>query len=115
MGKRSMDDVIGDAIDRKFISPLTVAYEYSLAASRSGFDWESSDEVLDKVFEEFHALLDAETDMERIYKAGDLIFVLVNYMRKLGCSNPDGVMDGINNKFYGRFTKMEQEVRSTGR
>jgi len=72
--------------------------------------------VMDPAFEEELAeVLTADTDAERIKEIGDLIFVLVNWLRWLGLDDPESLLRAINAKFYRRFCHVEQQVAQSGK
>jgi MazG family protein len=82
-------------------------------AARVGFDWRRTEDVLEKLQEEFRELeqaiaaRDAENISEEI---GDLLFTLANVARKLGV-NPEDALQGTNRKFKRRFESMETTLR----
>lgn len=86
-------------------------------AARVGFDWPSTDEVLDKLDEEV-AELRAEIAAGDLDKAreemGDLLFVVANLARKLGVE-PEDALRGANAKFVRRFGFIEAELARDGR
>lgn len=82
-------------------------------ASRVGFDWESVDGVLDKVSEELQEIQQAETHQQKIHEFGDLMLALVNVARWLEI-DPEGALRQANERFYERFTGMEDIVRKRG-
>ncbi|MDE2777182.1 MAG: nucleoside triphosphate pyrophosphohydrolase [Chloroflexota bacterium] len=94
---------------------LFVAQRYSQRASKVGFDWADIGGVEAKFEEELAEVLTAETDAERIKEIGDLIFVLVNWLRWLGIDDPESLLRTINAKFYRRFCHVEQQVAQSGK
>lgn len=79
-------------------------------ASRVGFDWKQSAEVLEKIEEEIKELRQAieKTDKQNMEEEmGDLLFSLVNLSRFLNISAEDALRIS-NNKFIHRFMKMEK-------
>jgi XTP/dITP diphosphohydrolase len=56
-----------------------------------GFDWEQSEQVWEKVQDEF----------------GDVLFSMINYARFLNI-NPENALEKTNKKFIARFQKMEE-------
>lgn len=90
-------------------------------AAKVGFDWQDAKSVLPKVREE---LAEVEAEMaahEQGAEAsealknelGDLIFVTVNLVRKLGL-NPEAVVERTNRKFLRRFHKIEERLEARG-
>ena len=94
---------------------LMVAHRYSARAAKVGFDWHDAHGVMDKAREEWDEIFRAETDHERAQEIGDLIFVLVNWLRWLDVEDPESLMRGINAKFYRRFSHVESRARGRGK
>lgn len=86
-------------------------------ASNVGFDWETPEQVWDKVKEEM-AEVEAETrsgDRERLEEEfGDLLFSVINAAR-LYKVNPDNALEKTNRKFINRFNHIEHRANETGR
>lgn len=94
---------------------LFVAQRYSQRAAKVGFDWDDIAGVEEKFKEELAEVLSAATDAERIKEIGDLIFVLVNWLRWLGLDDPESLLRETNGKFYRRFRHVEQRAAQTGK
>lgn len=78
-----------------------------------GFDWESKEQVWDKVEEEINELKDEvdNGDKERMTEEfGDLMFALVNYSRFIKV-NPMDALERANKKFRSRFEYVEMRAR----
>lgn len=86
-------------------------------AANVGFDWETPEQVWDKVKEEM-AEVEAETrsgDREHIEEEfGDLLFSVINAAR-LYKVNPDNALEKTNRKFINRFNHIEHRANETGR
>lgn len=98
--------------------PATVkAYRIQEKARGVGFDWEKTEQVLDKVKEEFEELqyeLKNGGSAERIESEfGDLLFALINYARFLDV-NPDDALERTNRKFIERFNYLESQTLQKG-
>jgi uncharacterized protein YabN with tetrapyrrole methylase and pyrophosphatase domain len=81
-----------------------------------GFDWETPNQVLDKLDEELRELAEARiggTAAELEDEIGDLIFVLVNLARKLKV-DPEQALRKTNAKFRKRFGYVEQHAEMPG-
>ena len=78
-----------------------------------GFDWEDVDGVIDKLAEEVSEFKQAESQEERGWEFGDLLFTLVNIARRLGIDS-EAALRETNKKFYGRFSYMEEVCRRRG-
>jgi XTP/dITP diphosphohydrolase len=86
-------------------------------AKQVGFEWDTREQVWDKVHEEMEELQTAvaqnnKDEMEN--ELGDLFFSLVNYARFLDV-DPETALERTNKKFITRFTKMEQQAISGGK
>jgi MazG family protein len=82
-----------------------------------GFDWDEAGEVLTKVDEEMAELKEAMTDADQAHveeELGDLLFTLANLARKLHI-DPESALRAANNKFTGRFRRVEQRLTQAGR
>ena len=86
-------------------------------AARSGFDWEDSGEVEDKVREEVDEFLEAWRDADNRgveEEFGDLLFSLVNLARFLNVCPEESLRKSVG-KFEGRFRYIEQELGRQGK
>ena len=113
-GERDQDESLLDGIPAG-APALFVAQRYSQRAAKAGFDWDDVSGVQAKFQEELAEVCSAETDAERIREIGDLIFVLVNWLRWLGMDDPESLLREINAKFYRRFRHVERQVAQTGK
>ncbi|MFC1916746.1 nucleoside triphosphate pyrophosphohydrolase [Chloroflexota bacterium] len=78
-----------------------------------GFDWEDIDGVIDKLVEEVSELKEATNQQERAQEFGDLLFTLVNIARRMGVDS-EAALREANQRFYRRFTYMEEVCRQRG-
>jgi MazG family protein len=86
-------------------------------AARVGFDWRGTDEVFDKLDEEFAELREAVASGDAAHvqeELGDLLFTIANIARKLNV-NAEEALQSTNRKFTRRFEAMESRVRATDR
>ena len=87
-------------------------------ASRVGFDWPAVSGILDKLHEEMNELAEArrekQDDPHVREELGDVFFTLVNLSRALGIDAETAVREA-NEKFYRRFTFMEERVAAQGK
>lgn len=96
---------------------LKRAQKLQKRAATVGFDWPTPERVWDKVEEELAEVReaaasgDAEKTAEEI---GDLLFVVVNYARKLKL-DAESAARGANAKFERRFRHIERRLREDGR
>ena len=111
---RAHGSIVG-GVPREFPSLLR-ASKISKKAARAGFDWERTEQVLEKVEEELVELKDAMSGAEpgRIeHEFGDVLFALVNLARFLNL-NPEVAMMSANDRFERRFREMEKIASETG-
>jgi MazG family protein len=99
---------------------LLRAYEYGSRAAAIGFDWTRATDVLAKIEEEVHEVRCAVEAHDESGAAaiedemGDLLFAIANLSRKLGVE-PESALRRANNKFFTRFTALEQAVAASNR
>jgi ATP diphosphatase len=96
---------------------LLRALKLQKRAARVGFDWPSTDEVLDKILEESRELVEArdtltQTEVEEEY--GDLLFVMANLGRHMGL-DPEAALRAANAKFTRRFEGVEVKLAERGK
>ncbi|MEE0675594.1 MAG: nucleoside triphosphate pyrophosphohydrolase [Ruminococcus sp.] len=85
-------------------------------AAKVGFDWESVDGALDKLFEECGELKAAieNNDLEnQREELGDVLFAAVNVSRFLGIDSEHALYDACD-KFTSRFSKVEKLAAERG-
>jgi MazG family protein len=85
-------------------------------AARTGFDWPTHAEVLDKLDEELGELREAAESGDAGHVAeeiGDLLFVCANLARKLDV-DPEQALRAANAKFVRRFAAMEALAAARG-
>jgi MazG family protein len=96
---------------------LLEALKITNKAAKVGFDWESPDQVFEKIDEEVAELMsEIETnDKDRIEnEIGDLLFAVVNLARKLDVE-PETALKRTNRKFRKRFAFIERELKANNR
>ncbi len=96
---------------------LSRAVKLQNRAARVGFDWPSTDQVLDKLIEESRELVEARatmTEAEVVDELGDLFFVLANLARHLKV-DPEAALRAGNAKFTRRFQRIEDWLAEEGR
>jgi MazG family protein len=105
-----------DAVPRA-LPALAEAQRLTSRAAKVGFDWPSTDEVLEKLDEELREFAEARAsgDAARIQdELGDLLFVLVNLGRFLKV-DAEQALRGTNAKFRKRFAYIERRLREENR
>lgn len=86
-------------------------------ARNVGFDWDSKEQVWDKVKEE---ISEVETELkngnsQKIEEEfGDLLFSIINAARLYGV-NPDNALESTNRKFIKRFNYLESKAKEMGK
>lgn len=96
---------------------LTRAVKLQNRAARVGFDWPSTDEVLDKLREEAAELVEARDQLgpeELAEEMGDLLFVMANLARHLKV-DPEAALRAANAKFTRRFQRIEDLLADRGK
>ena len=96
---------------------LTRAVKLQKRAARVGFDWPTAAEVLDKLVEETHELVEARDDLgpdEVVEEFGDLLFVMANLARHMDV-DPEAALRAANAKFTRRFARIEDYLAEDGR
>ena len=96
---------------------LLRALKLQKRAARVGFDWPSTDQVIDKITEEAKELVEARetlTQVEIEEEFGDLLFVMANLGRHLGL-DPEAALRAANAKFTRRFKAVEAKLAALGK
>jgi len=96
---------------------LSRAVKLQARAARVGFDWPSTDQVLEKLIEEATELVEARarlTQAEVAEEYGDLMFVLANLGRHLKV-DPEAALRAANTKFTRRFQRIEAWLAEAGK
>ena len=97
----------------KSLPSLAHAETIQKRAANTGFDWETSKEIEEKVIEELNELKDAASEEEKEEEFGDLLFTLVNIARHQGI-DAEKALRVSNRKFITRFKKMEEVSANQG-
>ena len=85
---------------------LLRSHKLQKRAARVGFEWADVEGPIEKLREELAELEAAATEDERLLEAGDILFVMVNIVRRYGV-DPEQALRSSNAKFEARFRKME--------
>ena len=101
-----------DSLPRS-LDPLARAYRIHSKAARTGFTWETREDVEQQVEEEWLEFLDAQAreDEKAIrHELGDLIFSIVELGRRNNLK-ANAALDAANERFLSRFRFMEEAAR----
>lgn len=107
--RKSTTDLMAQV--KENLPPLIRAFQLQAKAAQVGFDWEQTQQILDKIREET-AELAHEVDQSSAHIAeecGDLLFCCVNLIRHLEL-NPETVLTQANHKFVNRFNYIESQL-----
>ena len=97
-------------------------------AKQVGFEWDTADQVWEKVEEEINELKEAIENRQMAIdedlklanhkkievEFGDVMFSLINYARFLQI-DPENALELTNKKFIARFNQMEEEAKMDGK
>ena len=96
---------------------ITKAYRMQQKTAKVGFEWDTIEDVWEKVKEELQEFEEAKQneDKERVEEEfGDLLFALINYSRYLKI-DPEGGLQRTNLKFKKRFQYIENQATVQGK
>jgi MazG family protein len=101
----------------KSLPAMVKAMRLQDKAKQVGFEWDTKEQVWDKVEEENKELMEAvasgnKDKMED--ELGDVFFSLINFARFLQL-DAENALERTNKKFMNRFTKMEDEALKDGK
>ena len=97
----------------KQMPALGYSQEIQHRVAQVGFDWEDIDGVIEKLTEEISELKRADSQERKAQEFGDLLFTLANIARRLGI-DLEAALRETNQRFYRRFTYMEEVCRQRG-
>ncbi len=93
--------------------PLHKAVALQAAAAKVNFDWQHTEDIVDKITEELaelnQALFEEQNRARILEELGDLLFACINLARWLDM-NPGQSLSLANEKFYRRFVRMESNM-----
>ncbi|MEZ4919702.1 MAG: nucleoside triphosphate pyrophosphohydrolase [Saprospiraceae bacterium] len=92
---------------------MVKAYRMQEKTKQVGFEWETTEQVWDKVQEEIGELqevLQNQAGQDRVEEEfGDVLFSMINYARFIGV-DPETALERINKKFKSRFEYIESNA-----
>ncbi len=92
---------------------LLRSHKLQKRAARVGFEWPDVEGPIEKLREELQELESASTQEERLLEAGDILFVMVNIVRRFGV-DPEQALRAANSKFERRFNAAEDLAAADG-
>ena len=101
----------------KSIPALTYSTKIQKKLSDVGFDWDTSFEIINKIYEEIDEFIDAEeknSDPEKLDEVGDILFTVSNLARYANI-DPETALRSANRKFVNRVIKMESLLNEAGK
>lgn len=101
----------------KTLPALIKAMRLQEKAKQVGFEWDTKEQVWEKVKEEEAELQEAIAlgEQDKVEEEfGDLLFSLVNFARFLNV-DAENALEVTNKKFIKRFTRMEERAQATGK
>jgi len=97
----------------KQLPALSYSQEIQRRVAQGGFDWEDIDGIIEKLAEEIGEFKQADSQERKAQEFGDLLFTLANIARRLGIDLETALREA-DQRFYCRFTYMEQVCRQRG-
>lgn len=100
----------------KSLPAMVKAMRLQEKAKQVGFEWETKEQVWEKIEEEKAELMEAVNSGNVAHieeEAGDLFFSVINYVRFLNV-DAENALELTNKKFIKRFTKMEETAEING-
>ena len=101
----------------KALPSLVKAMRVQEKAKQVGFEWETKEQVWQKVEEEIGELKEAialKDQNKTEDEFGDVVFSLVNFARFLNV-DAENALERTNKKFIDRFTRMEKAALASGK
>ena len=97
----------------KNLPALSYSQEIQRRVAQVGFDWENDQGVIEKLAEEVGEFQRAGTGKEKADEFGDIMFTMANIARRQGIELEVALREA-NQKFYKRFTYMEEVCKKRG-
>ncbi|WP_291122171.1 nucleoside triphosphate pyrophosphohydrolase [Empedobacter sp. UBA7620] len=92
---------------------MVKAYRIQDKVKGVGFEFENSDQVIDKIIEEINEFKEEQNPTDKEMEFGDILFSLINYGRFNGINSEDA-LERSNKKFIARFQKLEEIAKENG-
>ena len=101
-----------DAIPKTYGSVMK-ALKVQKIVKKTGFEFDSIEDALKKIFEEVEELKEAE-GFEKEKEGGDLLFSVINILRMMNI-DPELALNGTTNRFIFRFSFVEKRAKESGK
>ena len=111
--KEKKRESILDGIPKR-MPALQRATKVQNKTAKVGFDWSSTDEILNKIQEEITELKDAKSKEELEHEFGDILIALVNLGRHLGV-DPEEALHKATDRMVNRFQYIENKAKELGK
>ncbi|MEY4875321.1 MAG: nucleoside triphosphate pyrophosphohydrolase [Bacteroidota bacterium] len=101
----------------KGLPAMVKAHRIQEKAKQVGFEWDTREQVWDKIEEEIAELKEAvaNNNMDEMEnEMGDVLFSFINYARFIGVDS-ETALERTNRKFINRFSKMETAANKAGK
>ncbi|MFM2225511.1 MAG: nucleoside triphosphate pyrophosphohydrolase [Bacteroidota bacterium] len=101
----------------KGLPAMVKAHRIQEKAKQVGFEWDTREQVWDKIEEEIAELKEAVANNnidEMENEMGDVLFSFINYARFLNLDS-ETALERTNRKFINRFSKMETAANKAGK
>ncbi|MEN9522528.1 MAG: nucleoside triphosphate pyrophosphohydrolase [Bacteroidota bacterium] len=101
----------------KGLPAMVKAHRIQEKAKQVGFEWDTREQVWDKIEEEIAELKEAvaSNNMDEMEnEMGDVLFSFINYARFLNLDS-ETALERTNRKFINRFSKMETAANKAGK
>ncbi|MFM7016029.1 MAG: nucleoside triphosphate pyrophosphohydrolase [Bacteroidota bacterium] len=101
----------------KGLPAMVKAHRIQEKAKQVGFEWDTREQVWDKIEEEIAELKEAVVNNnidEMENEMGDVLFSFINYARFIGVDS-ETALERTNRKFINRFSKMETAANKAGK
>jgi XTP/dITP diphosphohydrolase len=101
----------------KGLPAIVKAHRIQEKSKQVGFEWDTREQVWDKIEEEIAELKEAVNNNnldEMENEMGDVLFSFINYARFIGVDS-ETALERTNRKFITRFTKMETAATLAGK
>lgn len=111
-GQKSVSDKL-DSVPKTFPALLRTLKVQKII-KKTGFDFPTAEDALEKVREEIGEFIEAKDAGDREEEGGDLLFSVVNFLRMYGI-DPELALNATTDKFIRRFLYVEKKANELGK